>query len=265
MSEDGFIYPPCDIREGVDTITGGSIRIAGKPASVFYLPASHVLQIKKPISEKRFRFEDGALIIHLLGFFFETRLQFYDWRFDGRVPIKQSGLFRYRGSVPRHFISLVYNKWKTWKNDARNRYINILYMYRRARSLEWEWEEFINQYLVFDAIYKLHLALGGKRAGRHKDRFVMLCDEYSIRYELDQIDSISERRNELFHEALWDGGTPGLKFSDSFQLAGWLSRLNSRLIVAIAGYQNEYSKSAWWYMGSELFDKFEVVGCSKQA
>jgi hypothetical protein len=264
-NKDGFLYPP-QIRthtQAIDLETGQIgepqfVPNSRKPSPVFRLPASHILRIDNPLDKENIRFEDAGLLIHLLGFIFGTRLQFSNWRFDGKVPTK------YKNNISKdilsHFISYVYRKWKVLNLEQRKYYINILYMHGKARSCEWEWDEFIYQYMVFDAIYRFYVMLGNNEIKGHKQRLIDLCQHFNLKKDDDKLDKIYKLRNDLFHEALWYRDTPGLKkiHSDSHLMPKCLERLNSQLIVAIIGYQNNYSKSASWsdlYFKHETFDK----------
>ncbi|MCB1949930.1 hypothetical protein [Nitrosomonas sp.] len=258
-NKDGYFYPPSMKLVEIDINTRKPIKDipnTEKPAPTFYVPASHTLYIGEPLVNGSLRQEDAALIIHLLGFFFGTRLQFSDWRMDGKVPTKPSNCFLYQDDVPGHFTSHVYNTWKLWNAEIRKRYINILYMHSKADSCEWEWDEFLYRYMVLDAIYYLYELLGNKRIHGHRNRIIGLCEFFEIKYDIDKVNEIYVLRNSFFHEALWDGNTPGLGINDAFKTEKWLRRLNSRLIVAIANYRNDFAKSGWWFFGWENFDIF---------
>jgi len=103
--------------------------------------------------------------------------------------------------------------------------------------------------------------LGNEEIRGHSNRIKGLCEYFNIRCEPDRVEQIKDLRNDLFHEALWYKGTPGLQkmHSDSHLIPKCLERLNSQLIVAIIGYKNNYSMSASWSdlnFRGEAFDKF---------
>ena len=266
-NRDGYIYPPqvTSLTRAIDFEIGQlgesqAVPNSTRPSPVFSLPASHILHIDNPLEREHIRSEDAGLLIHLLGFIFGTRLQFSDWRFDGKVPTKYKNYLFYSQGVQGHFISHAYNRWKTLNPKQRKYYINILYMHGKAKSCEWEWDEFLYQYMVFDAIYKLYVSLGNEEIGGHSNRIKGLCEYFNIRYEPELITRICTIRNDLFHEALWCSGTPGLQKiqSDSHLIPKCLERLNSQLIVAIIDYKNNYSRSASWSdlsFRGETFDK----------
>jgi hypothetical protein len=252
---DGFIYPPITQLFKDET----PVQNSKKPSPVFKLPASHVLSIKNPVGEN-IKYEDGGFLVHLVGFLFGVRLQFADWRFDGKVPIISKSHFVFSNDVASDFITHSYKTWISWNLDQRKRYINILYMHGKSKSCEWEWDEFIYQYLVFDALYRLHVELTGRKiAGGHGARLQGLCEYYGVNYNIDIIKKIYLLRNDLFHEALWEGNIPGLhkKSQLSHLMPRCLASLNSKLIVRIIGYKNNYSISPDWmdfYCRGEIFD-----------
>jgi hypothetical protein len=260
-NKDGYFYPPMtELFECDDTGIYQTIPKTKKPAQAFRLPASHVLHIEEPLDEENVRHQDAGLLIHLIGFLFGTRLQFSDWRLDGKVPIEYKNYLYCTPDTRSDFISNIYKNWKALLFEQRIYYINILYMHGKAKSCNWEWDEFIYQYMVFDALYRFYVNQGNKQAKGHKDRFYKLCEHFKIDYLDERINQIYDLRNNLFHEALWDNGTPGLqkKSETSHLIVKCLDRLNSKLIVTSLGYNNNYSMSANWcdlYFRGETFDK----------
>ena len=259
--QDGFCYPPLSKTVELDPKTMEPVKDipnTERPARVFNMPMSHRIVIDDPVNGENLRNEDAALIVHLLAFLFGTRLQFSGWRFDGKVPIRSTMNIFLSDKAASGFVSYVYQKWKSWTEDQRKRFVNILFMKQKAHSCEWEWDAFLYQYMVLDAIYHLHVLLGNN-AVRQSDRLRVMSEHYSIQYMEDRAKKIADLRNSFFHEALWDGATPGFGSSRSFHEQIWLGKLNARLIVAITGYQNEFSRSSWWTFGTNIFDKFESL------
>lgn len=267
-NRDGYFYPG-QIRTYTQSLESDQVEYVPnteRPASVFKLPESHSLYIANPLNGENLRYEDAGLLIHLLGFLFGVRLQFSDWRFDGKVPIERQNHFQFADEVPGIFISHVYNKWKILDPKLRKLYINILYMHGKAKSYEWHWDKFIYQYMVFDALFNfategrkitVPTPNGKRRKLNHEERFKYLCDKFAIHYVNEaQFKEIYDLRNDLFHEGLWDGEVPGLSQQNrdnSFRNLNQLDRLNSRLIVEVSGYSISES-SSYWSLGLEPFD-----------
>lgn len=262
---DGYYYPPEEILYELDPVTmerKEKVARSGRPALLYPLPASHRLCLASPLDATMAVSSDGALIIHLLGYLYGRRLQFAGWKFDGRVPVKPLRGLNVRPETSLEFLGHTYEWWRSNSLDIRKRLIHILYVFTRARSLEWEWDAFIHQYIVFDGLYRLHRKLNPappKRDVPHKERIEFMIKAYGIPRppNLNLVQRLYEVRNDLFHEAAWDGETIcfGNVDSDAFTLPRHLARLNSRLICGIVNYRNGYSMSAWWAMWSFLFGR----------
>lgn len=109
--------------------------------------------------------------------------------------------------------------------------------------------------MIFDAIYRFYVLSGNQEIGGHKNRLKCLCEHFQVPYDNNQCNKFYELWNELFHEALRAGETPGLgpRYGNTSFTVKWLERLNSRLIVAISGYRNDDTRSGWWFCGWEPF------------
>lgn len=259
-NKDGFYYPPQIATYNVDLTTNQlkeKVERSEKPASVFYLPSSHQITIQNPICKDGEKGTDEALIVFLLAYIHGTRLMPSQWKFDGRVPIKSVNNIYITDSTTLHFLKHVYTWWKTLSENQRIKFVNILYVFNRARSLEWEWDAFLHQYIVFDALYDLHHEFNPpSQRPKLKERFNILCERYSV-FNEDLVNRIYSTRNDLFHEAMWVGSTIGFGSPDkeAYQLPYHLARLNAQLICGITGYKNQYTLLPWWVMGTLEFDK----------
>lgn len=258
-NRDGFFYPPQMATYELDLKThekNRKIERSERPASVFHLPESHDLVIGNPLGVAGSPFADDALIIHLLAFVYGTRLQVSGWRFEGRIPNKSTNNIYVTDDACLDFLEHVYGWWRALENEEKRIFINILYVLTRAKSLEWDWDAFAHQYMVFDALYKLHTKLYPSREKvTHRKRFDVLLSAYGVPANDVLVDRMHIARNQLFHEAMWVDSAIcyGSGDADAFYLPHHLGRLNSRLICGISGYRNEYAGSVWWAMGCFLF------------
>ncbi|QBB69335.1 hypothetical protein ELE36_02510 [Pseudolysobacter antarcticus] len=254
---DGYLYPPC-ISSWSQCLGSADdpvpIPNTTRPAAVFGLMPSHDIHVADFEEGGDFRHEDGALLVHLIAFLYETRLQFDGWKFDGRIRTRV-GSFLFREDVAEHFIASVYDRWKTWTPELRRRFITILYMFGRAQSCLWEWERFSQHYMVFDALYAFQLKNGGQKIGGHGKRLIHMCNLFGVAADETMFENFIKLRNALLHEALWDNSTPGEAMGKDPNVDKWLKNFNARLIVAVAGYQNSFSRSKWTHMGWQPFDK----------
>lgn len=231
-NRDGFYYPPQIASYNVDLVTDElkeKIERSEKPASVFFLPSSHQISIQNPTCMDGEKGTYEALIVFLLAYIYGTRLMPSQWKFDGRVPIKPVNNIYITDSTTFHFLEHVYIWWKTLSENQRIKFVNILYVFNRARSLEWDWDAFLHQYMVFDALYNFHLEFKpNKKAKDHKGRFNILCNEYSV-FNKDLVKQIYTTRNNLLHEAMWVDSTIGFGSPnrEAYQLPYHLARLNA--------------------------------------
>lgn len=260
-NKDGYFYPPQIATYSVDPFTNKTkekIKQSEKPATVYNLPPSHQININNPVAKQSEQFTDEVLIIYLLAYLHGTRLQPSEWKFEGRVPIKSVHNIFISDDTCLHFLEHTYTWWRALTEHQRTKFVNLLYVYTRATSLEWNWDAFVHQYMVFDALYNFHLEFKPRiKASNHKERFSILCSEYTV-FNEDYVEKIYDARNNLFHEAMWVGGSTigyGSPDNNAHQLPHHLARLNARIICSITGYKNEYTSSIWWSMGTFLFNK----------
>jgi hypothetical protein len=252
---DGFFYPP-RIATYVGSLSKKRrVPRTERPAAVYHLPASHELLIKAPLVVTH-PYSDAVLLTQLLAFIFGTRLQLEEWRFEGRVPEKSMLPASVADEVSIAFVAHAYAWWKTLTPALRERVHNVFYAYNRAVAAEWDWDAFSQQYMVFDALFRLHTDMTSVNSrSAHRMRFTMLCQAYGIPYNEDLVTRLYNARNELFHESMWASAmighqTPG---SETVQYPRHLARLNARLLCAITGYKNSFTSSVWWAMGKFYF------------
>lgn len=256
---DGYFYPPQVVSYESNLISvekKKKINRSERPAQVFHLPASHKIVIDNTILCENPECSTEALIIHLLSFLYDTRLQFEEWRFEGRVLVKKnSKSFIFSEEIAQHFLAHVHEWWLTQNSTIKTKFINIVYMHCRAKNIESNWDRFIHQYMVFDAIWNLFKSDNKKPFIPHKKRMEFLCQHYEIVFDDETITKICQLRNELFHEALWSGLFIGMGESE-YNAIHSLTNLNAKLICNISGYQSNFSRFGWWFYGHQSFDKY---------
>lgn len=262
MNEDGFLYPPLSHRVRLEPRTNkilGKMRNTERPAHLHRVPASHELCLAVSATQEEFRKGPGAFLMHLLAYLFGIRLQFHDWWFDSRVPIRmgQTNNSYPTKAVAEDFLSHSYRAWQGWTSEEQKLITNILFMHSRAPSYGWDWEQFIIEYMVFDGCWKLAtLRHDVSTKHPHPKRFEVLCQKFGIPFNQALVDRIVTLRNDLFHETLWNRSQPGTAVSvDAFMQPHNLRQLNQRLIPVLFGYKNTYVKTIWWSRGAHSFDK----------
>ena len=256
---DGYIYPPlvATYKGNFERKKWRKIPHTTRPAAVYHLPASHMLSINAPI-EPAFPHSDFALLIHTLAFIFGTRLQFEEWKFDGRVPVKSKLAVSISTPVRLHFVEHVYEWWKKLPSELKIRVVSLFYAYNCSIATEWEWDAFYQHYMVFDGLFRLHADLTSLTAKTsHKGRFAILCSAYGIPINELLVNKLYKTRNKLFHEAMWVDAMIGHSSDGqgAYHYPQHLARLNARLLCAITGYRNSFTTSVWWAMGHFLFQE----------
>jgi hypothetical protein len=239
LNKDGFLYPPTS--KTVTIHPGGrktAVPKTKRPAFLYPVPPSHELDLKEPNSR------DGAasFIIHCLGFLFGTRLQFADYFIDGRIHLGIQHQICYPAQAS-WLLSRSFKTWSAWSENDKRRFTNILYMHSRASAYEWDWEEFIIQYMVLDGCWKMAETLFGLRARNHLERIQVLCR--TLKIELDKnfidLDAMVRLRHDLFHETLWFGARPCSTIGHlPYHMPTRMGILNHQLIAALLQIESAF-------------------------
>ncbi len=259
--KDGFFYPPIVKSFNTDIFLGRIIEEipnTRRPAHLYKLPMSHGIQLDVSGDKQEIRNGIGGLIIYLLSYLLGTRLQFEDWWVDGRIPMKNTHNILLHHTTMEQFISHSCRIWQNWPETAKHLFINILYMNSRTPSYQWVWEQFMINFMVFDACYKLSKELGKIKKkdsrGGMQSKLKAMCETYGLLFDKKNIKIIADLRNQLFHEALWDNELPGMgKGRQAFTHVYNLRRLNQRLIPALLNYQTGYIGTSWLSIGRVKF------------
>lgn len=265
-NEDGFVYPPVTKRvKAQPKILDGhflpedqwdweEVPKSERPAQLHRLPASHELRLEISPLDDDFRKNDGGFLMYLAGYLFGHRLQFHDWWFDGRINMKSSHNINVRDEKAEEFFSKGYSTWAKWPAEVQRHFTNILYMNSRPEVYEWDWERFMIVYMVFDACYKHAKGMRQVQGCTHEGRLKEMCGRYGLHYDARLCTEMVGLRNNLFHEALWDGGQPCNSGGQrSFDFTEYLRGINHRLIPAMLGYSTEYIGSRWDCLGTCRF------------
>jgi hypothetical protein len=255
-NEDGYVYPPIVQDVQVDLWTGKKARLpkTKRPTLLHRLPPSHELALKGVRDIQKSRLGLSGFVTQCFGFLFGTRLQFFDWWLEGRIPIKSTSNVYVDRKTAESFVSKAIDTWKKFDRRNKRAVSNLLYLYAKSGSLEWDWERFQMEYTVFDACYALMKR--GRLVGHspHGLRFKSVCQSHGLKYNGRLVRKFVQLRNDLLHEALWDGGqintARGLA---AFMASYHLRRFNHRLITAILTGRTEYTSSPWWFLATRVF------------
>ncbi len=253
--DDAAFQPLAGLDETIAAVSANPDegRRSDRAAHLYKLPLSHTVTLHATPLSSNFRRDDGAFLVHFLGHMFCYRLQFENWWHDGRTPMHGRRWSVLRQSEERRILSTAYSRWRAWQETERTRFTNLLYMHVRSFSYEWDWERFTLRYMVFDGCYKTATALG-LRVDRvtHEVRLHAMLSHFQMPEDPAIVSRLVKLRNDLFHEALWDGSQPGTGSREGFSQADNLWRINDRLLFALAGYDGPYLSSAWWNIGQAL-------------
>ena len=125
--------------------------------------------------------------------------------------------------------------------EKRNQMFACIHWYLIGQSYQFDWERFDAQYKVLDGIYKL----SGTKANSHADRPVKLAEKYNLELPLwaqlitKKESKLSKQRNDLFHEAKYDGHPIGYSYPEENYNLEFRS-FNTKLIAAALGVNTAY-------------------------
>lgn len=245
-------------------IIGKKVDNSGNIASIHRWYSSHEIITRSNIKQDQFRKSEGVFIINLISFIYQTKLQFHDYFFVGRIPFKQKPIARIKENDLILILERSLYQFREWEAKNRKRIINILSIYQRGKSLEWNSDKYIHYYLALDTLWRLgedmkfnlwHDAdLKWKKekkennisGGMHKSRIIIMCDTFGIDRNMEAIDKIYTIRNNLFHEAdfgesMMIEGVSNLNIQDTWAL----ENLVQRIILAILNLKPKFISLEW--------------------
>jgi hypothetical protein len=252
LHRDGYVYPPITSQYTLNHHNNRweKIEKTERPAHLHRLPSTHIINIDRSFpDEKTARYEESGFLIHFLGFLYGFRCQFYDWWMEGRVNFEQNiDHSRPKVKQVKECLETALKVWLSWPERQRLVTINILFLHTRTQVYENEWEKFQAEYQIIDAIFSVAKATGQVNdPGQHKKRLSALCEKFDVPIDEEKFRFIVGLRNDLLHEALWDGRMPGEgRSSLSYMSSYWLHSLSKRLILALLGMRGQYVNSPWW-------------------
>ena len=126
--------------------------------------------------------------------------------------------------------------------------LGALHWHSLGRTYEHPYEVFNAQYMVLDACWAIHAKLARlpPNTGTHTTRVERLAAKYGVQLPEWAVihgkeSYLSQLRNDLVHEALWEKEPIGLSHPKEYaSIHTDLYRLNSRLIIALLGDESEY-------------------------
>ena len=256
---DHFLYPPITHRRQYGPGEGpeDSVKVPGteRQALLQGLPVTHELRIAGTTEDKETQRRGLAgFVVQFLGFLFDYRCQFEDWWVDGRVPMRPATDAAVAPTHVSTFLESAVATWRTFSEENRYRVSNALFFHLRSRQYEWPWERFMTAYQALDAGWwvaceQRQLAPDPRFVGQEQ-RFEKLRAEFGLHRDDKRVTEIVNLRNNLLHEALWDGGHPmeaGDRRLDYFPR--YVRLFNVRLFLALLGVETDFVHGAWTGMG----------------
>ena len=227
-----------------------------RPALLHRLPATHKLELPThPDDREAARYGIAGFVMHMAAFLYGRRCHFYDWWLDGRMSLKSTCDYhepRLEDAI--HCFETGAATWSSWPTRQKTVALNALFLKTRTHSRELEWERFQAEYQVFDALYAIGRDLGMVPRVPHAERIPAMCDQFGIPWDQSRVDTIVRLRNDLLHEALWDGRMPGeARGNEAFYSSFWLDHLTRRLALRLLGVRGTYPQSAWWRLVVGMF------------
>jgi hypothetical protein len=190
----------------------------------------------------------AGFVVQSLAFLFGTKLQFWDWYLEGRVPVKVSNVdFSPLQKSIDLFLHKAIDSWNQYTPIEKRRIISILFVHSVAGAIQWDWQQFMLEYMVTDACYKMVTEEGkGRAKKRLKKPFEVLCDRFGLVKDDERFKLFKDLRNKLFHETLWHGGQVfTYRGSESTYAPIFFRRFNSRVITGILCGSGAYVESKW--------------------
>jgi hypothetical protein len=257
VNNDGYIYPLTSYTatQNIKTKRWKRIPKTTRPAKFFHMPPSHDISLLHPTDQKSDRYGLAGFVVQSLSFLYGTKLQFFNWFIEGRVPVKTQtiNLALHTSDVETFFHRAV-PAWLSYSEINKRRMVNLLFVHSVAGAVEWDWQRFLLEYMVTDACYRIADEIKKCRAPRHQDRLKALSDSFGLAKDDHWFDFFVRLRNNLFHETLWDGGrlftSPS---SESFYAPLHLRRFNHRLVTVLLCGPGRYTKTKWTSIGTYAY------------
>jgi len=219
----------------------------------FTLPATHRLTL----TDTHLSSDAEDFYIALFGLLKGLRLQREGWQHFYNCPVKRGILcdFYADDREIEQTLDVATHFWCAHPdNEVRKLIFGSLHWHLFAQLYKHEFELFNAQYMALDTCAKLakKLEIPGYTSTTHTKRPRNLCSALGIPIpdwaEVHREKSfLAERRNALFHEAMYAGKPIGFaipsKPSEHPNMTLELTRLVARIYLRLLGIENEYTKS----------------------
>ena len=159
-------------------------------------------------------------------------------------------------AIPKHVSRAIELATEFWVSNSdpeiRQRMFGAMHWHLFGQSYAHTFEQFTAQYTVLDTCFAIHKSLTGKTGKvMHGDRPKLLCTTYNLtvpHWAEQDLNTgkvpIAELRHALIHEGRYGNAPTG--FDPITSIPGVVRELtvfNTRLILALLGIKNEYTRS----------------------
>jgi len=173
VNKDGYLYPSTSyaVTKDIKSEKWKRVPKTTRPAKFFHMPPSHEISMLNPTDQKSDRYGLAGFVVQSLAFLYGTKLQFWDWFIEGRVPVKTQTInIALTASDVEMFFGRAVPTWKDYSHINKKRMVNLLFVHSVAGAVEWDWQRFQLEYMVTDACYRIALDVKKCSAPRHEDR-----------------------------------------------------------------------------------------------
>ena len=241
--EKGWIYPRI---EHID-FKGGKYPLKPSPWFRPLKDCSHEIKV----SLSSFSEEDTNLLILYFGFLNGLHLLPEGWGYLYRTAIEPGKLVSFV-CFQRQIVWLVDQSIMTIKNSSpkiKKLLYAMLNWFLIGQSYYKEYERFEAEYRIIDIAYRIETFKGNASSCSHAERIIKLANIYSlfipnwaIINSKSKVSIISEARNELIHEAMYNSQPIGMSYRDD-NLSLELTRYNELIILRNFGADSQHFKA----------------------
>ncbi|MBM2842137.1 MAG: hypothetical protein HW412_2665, partial [Bacteroidetes bacterium] len=230
---------------------------SNEPFQLSHVFPSHKLVLANNLDQGSNRDGIAGFIVQSLAFLFGTKLQFWDWHLEGRIPVRIDNIdFSQLPKSLNIFFHKAIHTWNQYDPTEKRRILSILFVHSVAGAIEWDWQQFMLEYMVTDACYKMiaENKKDRKTKNRLKKPFEVLCDRFGLIEDSARFRHFKALRDKLFHETLWHGGHVfTYRSSESTYAPIFLRRFNNRVITGILCGKCSYVGSRWTSLSPASF------------
>ena len=237
-----WAYPPWESDPRFDN------KIPLKPVTVFGFNPSHIIESK--IDNVSVENIEKYLVL-IIGFLNGLHLLPENWIHFRRTAIKPGTLvgFIISPQDEKEIIELALAKYNSYSERYKKAMYGIIHWFLASQEYTTQFDRFNNQYIVTDSIYRFCYDNDpDKKKGKqgHNERIKYLCEKLDIELPdwakvTGKESYISKLRNNLIHEAMFNGEPIGFKQTE-ININLCLTNLNELFILRLLGLDSNIAE-----------------------